>query len=420
MKFNNNLVIITDATFPYGMAATNRIMSYGTGFIKNGAEITVISFGFRELCFDINESKVRGIYKNIKYEYTTKRLGTPANRLMSKIYNVIGLIKAGILLNKIHREKKVDAVILYSKSLIGIIYFFLITKFLFIIYLKEESEFPEAVLNNRNIFQKVRVQVLTKYSYRLFDGLLVMTKTLIEYFMKKVNESTKILHVPMTVDVDRFIDICDNNFNKLPSEYIAFSGYLGWNLEGVNKDGVQVLIKAFKIVSEKFDDVKLVIVGFTNSEKEYLNLKKIVSDLTLDGKIIFTGRIRNDAIPEILCKAKVLAMARPNSLQAKGAFPTKLGEYLMTGNPVVVTKVGEIEDYLTDGYDAYLAEPNNINSFAEKLILALEDKRNSKEIGIRGRENAMKNFNHNIQTKNILNFIRCLQIDKTQQYATKL
>ena len=50
-------------------------------------------------------------------------------------------------------------------------------------------------------------------------------------------------------------------------------------------------------------------------------------------------------------------MARPDSRQARGGFPTKLGEYLATGKPVCVTKVGEITVYLEDNVSAFLAEP---------------------------------------------------------------
>ena len=64
-------------------------------------------------------------------------------------------------------------------------------------------------------------------------------------------------------------------------------------------------------------------------------------------------------MPKYLCNAKLLALARPDSIQAQGGFPTKLGEYLATGRPVVVTKVGEIPDYLEDGVNAFLSDINS-------------------------------------------------------------
>ena len=62
--------------------------------------------------------------------------------------------------------------------------------------------------------------------------------------------------------------------------------------------------------------------------------------------IVFTGIVSAADIPQILKNAAVLALDRPDSLQAQCGFPTKLGEYLLTENPVIVTKVGDIPLFL--------------------------------------------------------------------------
>jgi len=67
--------------------------------------------------------------------------------------------------------------------------------------------------------------------------------------------------------------------------------------------------------------------------------------------------------------AKILALARPKSKVADAGFPSKLTEYLSTGNPVVVTRVGEIPYYLKDNVHAFLTEPDSVNSFAERWIM---------------------------------------------------
>ncbi len=58
----------------------------------------------------------------------------------------------------------------------------------------------------------------------------------------------------------------------------------------------------------------------------------------------------------------------PDSKQAQGGFPTKLGEYLATGNPVCATTVGEIPDYLVDGESVYFAVPGSVDSFADAML----------------------------------------------------
>ena len=110
-------------------------------------------------------------------------------------------------------------------------------------------------------------------------------------------------------------------------------------------------------------------------------------------------------MPQTLTNAAVLALARPDSQQARNGFPTKLGEYLLSGNPVVVTKTGDIPLFLEDRVSAYLVEPDDIEGFARKLTMALKDKDAAMRIGRAGYEVAMKNFNYQIEADKIVSRI---------------
>jgi glycosyltransferase involved in cell wall biosynthesis len=71
---------------------------------------------------------------------------------------------------------------------------------------------------------------------------------------------------------------------------------------------------------------------------------KLIREYRLEGRIQWKGEVPRDQIPAILQHASLLVLPRPESKQAQGGFPTKLGEYLATGNPVCSTRVGEIPD----------------------------------------------------------------------------
>jgi glycosyltransferase involved in cell wall biosynthesis len=114
-------------------------------------------------------------------------------------------------------------------------------------------------------------------------------------------------------------------------------------------------------------------------------------------------------MPKYLCNAAVLALARPTSLQAQYGFPTKLGEYLATGRPVVVTDVGEIGKFLRDGENAYIVQPNNAEAFAAKLDYVLANYETAKRVGSKGKETAIVNFDCHTHGKRIVDFIRTLK-----------
>ena len=93
-------------------------------------------------------------------------------------------------------------------------------------------------------------------------------------------------------------------------------------------------------------------------------------------------------------------------------FPSKLGEYLLTENPVVVTKVGDIPLFLKDGESALLAEERNASEFSSKLIWALEHPEEAARIGKAGALVALRQFNYLTETKKIIDVIKKLTIKK--------
>lgn len=229
------------------------------------------------------------------------------------------------------------------------------------------------------------------------EGLFVISTALRKFFVEHGVAKEKTHIVNMMVDCCRFADI-----NKgMPEEkYIAYCGRAS-----NNKDGVDELIKAFSIVASQHSDVKLYIIGETPSSDDKAGNLKLIKDLGLSEKVVFTGVVDASQMPQILMDATVLALDRPDSLQAQNGFPTKLGEYLLTSNPVVVTKVGDIPLFLKDGESALLAEQRNPEEFASKLCWALDNPEDAAAIGRKGKEVAMKNFNYLNETAKI---VKCI------------
>ena len=111
-------------------------------------------------------------------------------------------------------------------------------------------------------------------------------------------------------------------------------------------------------------------------------------------------------MPQILKNAKILVLCRPDNRQALGGVPTKLGEYLSTGNPVLVTAVGDIRLYLKDGVNAYVSRPQDINTFSQKIDEIASNYECALKVGNEGKRLVYDDFNYLIQTKKILNIIQ--------------
>lgn len=259
----------------------------------------------------------------------------------------------------------------------------------------EKSEYPELHLESESWLIR---QVFKTYisTCKKLNGLFPISYALKDYFISKGIAEDKLQVINMTVDPSRFIGLGkEEGIDKFIAYCGAVSNY---------KDGVDVLIKSFAIVAKHIPDIKLYIIGgfpFMKDKKEDYTL---VESLGLNERVVFTGLIQREQMPQMLKNAEALVLARPDNIQAKYGFPTKLGEYLLTGNPVVVTRVGDIPQFLKDGESAYIAEPGNVEEIANKMIDALTS-HNAKAIGRRGAEVAMREFNSETESKKIIKFI---------------
>ncbi len=226
-------------------------------------------------------------------------------------------------------------------------------------------------------------------------GMFVISTALKEAFAGIGAKNVTVVN--MTVDANRFSGL---EKKESKEKYIAYCGSAS-----NNKDGVNDLIKAFAIVHRSHPYVKLYIIGKAPAKEDSAGNWALVEELGLTSSVIFKGIIPAADMPQMLVNAEIVALARPDSLQARCGFPTKLGEYLLSGNLVVVTRVGDIPLFLEDGKTALLSNERDPLGFAEKLLWALDHEEEAKSIGQNGREVAIRHFNYKTETEKIIRTI---------------
>ncbi len=397
MKGKLRIAIFSEFSFPYGLSGTNRIISYSRGLVELGNFIKVYIGKPTENPNEILNTKQRGEYLGIKYLYPFKRLIKSKKKVGRAIDTLLGFLFA--LRNIALDNKKENYEIFIISNDYPIIVFFAslfgsiigIRRIILIV-----DEYPIPIRYGKRKISNTS-NILFKLSFKKIDGIFAMTQSLLNYYADLFNVRNHLL-IPMTVENDRF----ENVGTIMENNYVAYIG----NLE-INKDGTDILIKSFSIVTKKFTKLKLFMCGQGN-QKEIEKLQKLVIDLNLNEKVIFTGKLEREAVPPILCNAKALLLPRPSSMRAQGGFPTKLGEYLATGVATVVTNVGEIPVYLKDNKNAFIVEPGSVFLFANKLIYVLENPRIAKKVGEEGRRVAYEHFNYLNQAKMMSQFFHRL------------
>jgi glycosyltransferase involved in cell wall biosynthesis len=376
------IFIITTETFPYGLAATQRIKCYAKSVVALGHNCKIICVNRCE-----NPDKPLG---NINpkgavdgYEYQYIGGSTLIKKGWRNSFNQFADTCRLAMMMLLSFSQK-DKAILYSYnslllSLVKTVA--IIKKFKVYFELNEHPSVLHSLFGIKGEFAEERN--IVKRKLKGFDGILCISSLLKDYLVSCDISEEKVHVVNMLVDESRFADI--KREDKEP--YIGYCG-----AADNNKDGVDQLIKAFSIVHNKYHALKLFIMGPKTPNSNNEELARV---LGFKESVVFTGMISSEQMPQMLKNASVLALNRPQSIQAKYGFPTKLGEYLLTGNPVVVTGVGDIPRFLKDGESAYIANPDDVNSFAQKLDYVLSHPAESKQVGECGRGIALKSFSGN-------------------------
>jgi glycosyltransferase involved in cell wall biosynthesis len=394
------IVILTGpgVGFPNGLASTVRVAALARGLGEQGRRVRLLCLGPSEVpSLGVRNLEARGSADGVDFEYTCGRT-TRGSTGLEQAWLVLRGLAAGVRrVLELDRQEGVDALIVSSDKWIVLPLFWPVARLCRATYLCEQSEEPFYQVE-RSAAWRVISAALTYTLYRLYDGAIVISAHLERYMRARMRRGAGLLRIPILMDARQFAR--STGPGPIEGEYVAFCGTLN-----EAKDGVLTLAKAFAAIRAEFPGLRLVLIGDSPKVSQIPRVRAFVEELGIADRVVFVGIVGRGELPGYLDRAAVLALARPSSLQASAGFPTKLGEYLATGRPVVVTRTGEIDTYLQDGVNVYLAPPDDASAFAGRLRHVLRHPEEAAQVGQRGREAACEFFDFRANGLKILEFI---------------
>ena len=153
--------------------------------------------------------------------------------------------------------------------------------------------------------------------------------------------------------------------------------------------GHKDFIQAAKIVIKENKNVKFLIVGDAIFEKRlyFDQLKKMVEDLNLSEKVIFTG-LRSDVVALMqTLDIFVLASNRPEP------FGRVLIEAMAAGKPTIATNGGGVPEIVIDNVTGFLIPPSDHERMAIKILELINDSEKRNRFGAEGKKRVKKLFN---------------------------
>jgi L-malate glycosyltransferase len=217
-------------------------------------------------------------------------------------------------------------------------------------------------------------KLTAKPTMKWFDQIVVPSQFLVDVFAKFDLKATAIFNF---VEAEKFIFR-----ERKPLRPVFLSNR---NFEAHYNVGD--VLRAFRIIQNRFPEARLVIAG---GGAEEVKLKDLAAKLKLEN-IEFPGRIANGGMPEIYAKADVYL----NSSVVDN-MPLSIIEAFSCGLPVVSYATGGIPFICENGETALLVEPKDAEALAREAVRLLENEELANKIIARARAECAKYSPENV------------------------
>lgn len=156
--------------------------------------------------------------------------------------------------------------------------------------------------------------------------------------------------------------------------------------------GIDLLLEAFKQVSEQFPNARLMLVGDGPLRTE---IEMQVSALRLSSRVIFTGRVRHQDVPFLLRLSQIAVLAPRPSGASISQSPLKLFEYMAVGKAIVAPATPNVEEVLTHDVNGLLTAPNDADALARAFLRLLGDEELRRQLGSAAQREAVAKYSWN-------------------------
>lgn len=152
----------------------------------------------------------------------------------------------------------------------------------------------------------------------------------------------------------------------------------------VHKKGVDVLLAAFAMLTGRFPELRLTIVGGGDDAPE---LKMMASRLGVAELATFAGSLGRDDIFDLMATAGMVVM--PSRIEPFGLVALEAAHM---GRPVVASSVDGLPEVVLHGQTGLLVPPDDAPALADAIASLVDDPERARVLGERARARALEAF----------------------------
>ena len=229
----------------------------------------------------------------------------------------------------------------------------------------------------KNIFTLLLSKIIFLYELTILKSanfIFPVTKELFELTEKR-NINNKFLS-PNYVDLAKFKEQQSREIDKSNKKIkLLFVGRFE------EEKGLRLLIKSFKILQEKYDNIELTMAG-DGTLREWI--EDFIKKYDIEN-VNLLGMVHHDKLPNIYNSADIFVL--PSYTEGS---PASLIEAMSCGTASIATAVGDSQKIIKNEYNGILIPPGNIKKLIEGIQLLIDNKDLFNRVRKNGRPSVIK------------------------------
>jgi glycosyltransferase involved in cell wall biosynthesis len=388
---------------PEGNASTNRLIQIAYGFKNSGCFVKLIPMQKPK-----NKSvSIRGLFRCIKYEFFENVFNEKKSILRRVLFpKSSATIDAKDICSAI--DENVDLIFCGSSSRYSIILLKILAKKLNACLVYDIVEYPTGSWLTKEIdirsFPQIARHLINLFympitlfsTWRIPDHLTCITHEL-KNKLKQLGYSEKNLNVlPIVQSKSSLKTTSDTQLKKNIGNVLIHSGSTSFP-----KDGIMTILKGFLLARNMGINVLLEFYGpIGKAEKhrilDYCKKNKIIDFVSV------VGYVDIEELYQIQRKALANVCYKPNNIQNRYNFATKIIDYLDSGRPTILSKLPAYGPFFKDKVNAIITEEYSPKSFAKAVEYLVNNPKQAEEIGFNGRKILIDEFCADNHCRNLL------------------
>jgi len=168
------------------------------------------------------------------------------------------------------------------------------------------------------------------------------------------------------------------------------------------------LLRAMRLCIDQGIPIELNVLGNVGKSRwERKAMHFLKGDSVLQANVHFLGFVSDDERDQHLVNADAFVVLRKKCRETDAMFPTRLPEYMLTGNPVIISEVGSFSKCFKHKKDVwFISKENRPEDLAEAFEYLATHSEERSAIGRLGRVSALNQFSMDVLGKRLASFIK--------------